>query len=443
MHIRIAYLVLLVLAALSSAASTLDTRQLDAYFDVLNAHQRMRGGVAIARNGSLLYRRAVGLRTEKATADLNTMYRVGSIAKVFTAVLIYQLIDEKKLTLDTKLSAFYPMLPNADRITIGHLLSHSSGLGSYNPSPSDAWFGQPQAKAQLLERFMSRKPEYEPGEKSTYSNTGFVVLGWIVEDVTRSTYAAQLERRIVKPLGLKRTRYGGEINTARNEARSFTYDDGRWSIHPEEHLSAAGASGGMVSTPADLAIFISAVFSNRLISAASVKEMVTPFAEKLPGSEKGIVVFRLNESNRTAYQHLGGIDAFNSSLTYLLDERVAIAIVFNGQNYPMGKLLYSLIDAAAGRAPALPSFAPTELPAETLSRYEGTYSFPDIGMTITIGRDGKQLTAQASGQDVFPIHAITETTFSHPPSGILIEFRPDASQFTLFQGRTQMRFRRP
>jgi len=430
-------------------------KQLDPFFDALESGGRMHGSVAIARDGKLLYRRSVGMRSEgngsPVPANVDTMYRVGSIAKVFTAVMIYQLIDEGELSLGTKLSAFYPSIPNAERITIAHLLSHSSGLGNYPPPEAAAdrasWVFQPQSKQQMLARLAALKPEYEPGEKSTYSNTNFTLLGYILEQVTRSTYAAQLERRIARPLGLKRTRFGGAIRAAGNEAHSFTYDDGRWMRHSEEHPSVSAGSGGVISTPSDLAKFMSAIFDRRLMTAKSVTEMLTPFSERLPGSEKGIVVFKLADRDRTAYQHLGGIDAFSSSLTWLPDDRTAIAISFNGQSYPMGKVFYSLVDAVAGRPVEVPSFAAIELGAETLERFEGIYAFPEIGMSITIRRDGNQLSAQATDQEPFPIHAIGKTTFSHPPSGILLEFRPNAAgdgyaHLTLYQGRSQLRFKR-
>jgi D-alanyl-D-alanine carboxypeptidase len=431
------------------------TRGLDAWFDALEQNGRMHGSVAIARDGKVVYRRALGMRAHEngkaLKADTATKYRVGSITKVFTAVMIHQLIDEKKLSLTTPLSEFFPSIPNAERITIAHLLSHSSGIGNY-PSPEAAadpgsWVFHPQSREQLLARLAALKPDYAPGEKSTYSNTNFTLLGFVLEAVTRSTYAAQLERRIRRPLGLKGTRYRGAIDVARNEARSFTYDEGRWSPHSEEHLDVAAGAGAIVSTPSDLVRFMFAIFSHRLMSRESVAEMLKPFSTDLPGSEKGIVVFTLADTNRTAYQHLGGIDAFNSSLTYLPDTRTTIAITFNGQNYPMGKVLYTLIDALAGRPIVVPGFTPVALSAETLARCEGTYVFPEIGMTIAIRREGSGLLAQANGQDSFPIDAVSETTFSHLPSGILIEFRTKAGEerpsgFVLYQGGSQMRFRR-
>lgn len=443
-------LFLLVAGAAPAATAPELAAKLDPFFDALESNGRMHGSVAVMQDGQLLYRRAVGMRAQAngspVAADVDTTYRVGSIAKVFTAVMIYQLIEEKKLALDTPLSKFFPSIANAGQITIAHLLSHSSGIGNY-PSAEvmadpKSWLYQPQTKKQMLARFAELKPDYAPGEKSTYSNTNFVLLGYILENVTRSTYAAQLERRIARKIGLKRTRYGG---TSAGDAQSFTYDESKWTVQGTEHLSVSAGAGGIVSTPSELAKFITAVFEHRLLKPQSVTEMLTPFSKNLPGSEKGIVVFQLSDRNRTAYQHLGGIDAFNSSLTYLPDEKTAIGIMFNGQNYPMRTVLYAIVDAAAGRPVAVPSFRAITLPAETLARYEGVYALP--GMKITIRRAGDQLTAQATDQEPFPIHAIHETTFSHPPSGILIELRKvgdgDAySQLVLFQGRSQMRFTR-
>jgi D-alanyl-D-alanine carboxypeptidase len=449
-----ALLLFLLVAGATPAATAPDlAAKLDPFFDALESNGRLHGSVAVMKDGQLLYRRAVGMRAQAngspVAADANTMYRIASITKVFTAVMIYQLIEEKKLTLDTRLSEFFPSIPNAEQITIAHLLSHSSGIGNYPPTDvaedSDSWRFRPQTKEQMLARFAELKPDYAPGEKSTYSNTNFALLGYIIEAVTRSTYAAQLERRVNRKIGLKRTRYGGAAGS--NEALSFTYDESKWTVLSTEHPTVPAGAGAIVSTPTELAKFITAVFEHRLLKPQSVTEMLTPFSKDLPGSEKGIVVFKLSDRNRTAYQHLGGIDAFSNSLTWLPDEKIAIAIMLNGQNYPMGKVFYAIVDATAGRDVEVPSFQARALPAETLARYEGTYSLPDGSMKITVRRAGDQLEAQASGQDAFPIHAIHETMFSHPPSGILIEFRKvgegeEFSQLVLFQGRSQLRFAR-
>jgi D-alanyl-D-alanine carboxypeptidase len=280
-------LFLLVAGATPAATPPELAARLDPFFDALERNGRLHGSVAVMKDGQLLYRRAVGMRAQTngspVAADANTMYRIGSITKVFTAVMIYQLIEEKKLALDTRLSEFFPSIPNAEQITIAHLLSHSSGIGNYPPTDvaddPDSWRFRPQTKEQMLARFAELKPDYAPGEKSTYSNTNFALLGYIIEAVTRSTYAEQLERRISRKIGLKRTRFGGTAGS--NEALSFTYDESKWTVLSTEHPTVPAGAGAIVSIPTELAKFISAVFEHRLLKRQSVTEMLTPFSKDL------------------------------------------------------------------------------------------------------------------------------------------------------------------
>jgi D-alanyl-D-alanine carboxypeptidase len=447
---RLVRLLSLTFALLSATAhaAQLDVAKLDRAFDVLEANQRVRGEVTITKDGAVAYSRALGLRDGSAKVDSRTAMRIGSITKVFTATLIYQLIDEKKLTLQTPLSRFFPTIPNAQEITIAHLLAHTSGIANIPRGPEfgdpKSWVYQPQTTKQMVERFAATKPAFAPGEKVAYSNAGYMLLGYIIESVTGTSYDRQLQNRIARPLGLKRTHFGAAVNTAKNEAHSFTFDDNHWTQQqPEADVSAAGGGGAIVSTTEELAKFITALFGGKLISSNSLHEMLTPFSPKLDGVErKGVVVSTLHRGlEKTIYSHLGGIDAFSSNLVYFPDDRVAIAITMNGQNYPMGKLFWLLADSYYGRPVTPPSFEPIVLPADTLAKYTGVYSFAPASMDIAITRDHDQLRAQATGQDSFAIQAIGETLFSDPSSGILIEFRKDS--FTLYQGRSETIFTRP
>lgn len=218
------------------ARQTFDAGKLDRLFDVLESNNRMMGVVTVTRAGKVIYQRSLGYRTMsdggKVKTDVETKFRVGSVAKVFTAVMIYQLIEEKKLAPDTRLSHFFPSLANADRITIAHLLSHTSGLADYtsgiNHADPQSWVFRPHTAREMVTRFAALKPDFAPGEGYRYSNTNYTLLGYIVEAVTGSPYGEQLNKRIVKRLGLNRTRYGGAINPAKNEARSYVYDGGTW-----------------------------------------------------------------------------------------------------------------------------------------------------------------------------------------------------------------------
>lgn len=450
---------LLTLSAVSAGAAAavrpFDVEKMDRIFDHLESNQRMQGAVTVTRQGKVIYSRAVGMRDGRTKNDAATMFRVGSVTKIFTAALIYQLIDEKKLTLATPLSKFLPAIPNAEQITIAHLLAHTSGIPNF-PNPDDyakGWVLKPRTKSELIERFSAMKPAFPPGEKVAYSNTGYVLLGYIIESITRSTYDEQLQKRIARPLGLRRTRFGGSVNPAKNEARSYTFDEGKWTAHAEEDLSVSAGAGAIVSTSGDLARFITALFDGRVISKNSMREMTTPFSPALDGRErKGVVVSTLRRGlDKTIYSHLGGIDAFSTNLVYFPEDDVAVAIAFNSQNFPMGRLFWLLVNETYGLSAPAPSFAGIKLPSDSLARYEGVYTLPQIGMDITVTRDGDQLKARATDQDAFRIEAIAAPSEHFDAlfwdrSGIVIEFRRDGegnvSSLALFQGRGEMNFAR-
>lgn len=429
------------------AQANFDVKKLDSLFDSLEANNRMMGSVTLTKDGKVIYNRVLGYRNisdkEKVKSDAETEFRIGSITKVYTAVMIWQLIEEKKLSLDTKLSGFFPQITNADKITVANLLSHTSGLhdytnGIFNDDPKN-WIFQPQTSAQMVTRFAALKPDFNPDEKSRYSNTNYTLLGYIIESVTKSTYGKQLDKRIVKKLKLKRTRYDGKINPANNEADSYVYGEGKWSKSYEQELSVAGGAGGIVSTTAEMLKFINALASHKLISQNSLGQMTAPFSDKFPDSHKGIALFTLRGINKKAISKQGGIDGFTSNIVYVPEDKFALALTINGNNYPMSKIFWNAMDIYYNRPVEIPSFKRIELPADTLSQYEGIFDLKGMGMKITVKKDKAGLSAQATGQDSFSLAAVGESTFADEASGIIIEFSKNTDgsihHFTLYQGR--------
>lgn len=442
----IPFLIFLMLVCISrptSAQQTFDQKKMDALFDVLESNNRIMGAVTLTRDGKTIYRRALGYRdvSGKGKNDGETKFRIGSITKVFTAVMTYQLIDEKKLTLETKLSAFFPQIPNADKISVAQMLSHRTGLANY-PQGVDyndpkAWVFEPQTSQKMLERFAALKPNFTPGAKYQYSNMNYTLLGYIIEALTKSTYGEQLNKRIVKKIGLKRTHYGGNINSAKNEARAYLYDESKWNVSYEQNPSVAAGSGGIVSTSGDLTKFVSALFAGKLLKPESLREMTTSPADELRQNGKGIGNFEVLDTKKKGHSHDGGFDAFRSLMIYVPEDRLAFAITINGHNYPMNRIFRNVLRIYYGKPFEMPSFTAVQLPPETLSQYAGTYSAKNVGLTMTIKADKENLIAQTVGQDPFPLEAVGEATFSHKPSGILIEFQKNAdgsiSYFTLYQ----------
>ena len=205
-------------------AQQFNSQKLDSLLDRIAEADKAMFSLAIHENGKPIYTRAIGYADVESEmkANPNTMYRIGSISKSFTSTLILKLIEEGKLSLDTKLSKFYPELPNADQITIKNLLNHHSGLFNFtNDEDYISWMQKKKSKEELLRIIKLNGTEFEPNEKGEYSNTNYVILTWIAEDASGKSFSELLQQYIIQPLDLKRTKYQGKINVKNNEAYSY------------------------------------------------------------------------------------------------------------------------------------------------------------------------------------------------------------------------------
>lgn len=190
---RLAFLTALLGAAtLTAHAQNLNTAKLDSLLTSLAANNKLMGSLAVSRNGQVVYNHAFGYAqlAPKTPATPATRYRMSSISKMFTAVMLFQLMEEKKLTLTTPLSTFFPQLPNAKTITIEQMLSHRSGLHSITAEAAYlGYMTQPKTQAELLAIMTKLKPDFQPGAKFDYSNSNYIVLGYIVEKLGKQPYA--------------------------------------------------------------------------------------------------------------------------------------------------------------------------------------------------------------------------------------------------------------
>src|SRR5687768_4058180 len=209
-----------------SYSQTIETKKIDSLFDMLQNRGLATGSMAISINGKITYQKAIGFAmldsNRKILPDTNTKYRIGSISKMFTAVMIFQLIDQRKLSLDEKLAMYFPQLPNATKITIEEMLYHRSGLHDYtNDTNFPEWMDKPKTHKDKLKINSTKRSDFEPGTKTDYCNTNYLLLGYIIEKITKMPYAEALNKRITLKIGLKNTYYGKPINIRRNEAASY------------------------------------------------------------------------------------------------------------------------------------------------------------------------------------------------------------------------------
>jgi D-alanyl-D-alanine carboxypeptidase len=417
-------------------AQTFNKAKMDSVMDALNTNNKAMLSVAIRQNGELLYSRAIGSAvtdaTHKIAATTQTHYRIGSISKVFTSVIIFQLIEEGKLTLTTPLARFFPELPNAARITIAQMLNHSSGLHNFtNDSTYLQLINRKLTHVELLTIFRSQKPDFEPGTKNEYSNTNFVLLGYIAEKLDKKPYAEILKNRITNKIGLKDTYYGGKINPANLEAESYTWGSG-WSPATETDMSIPGGAGALVSNPTDLTKFINALFTGKLIGDSSLTHMKT-----IKGGF-GMDLIAYPFYSNIGYGHNGGIDGFLSQAIYFPDGKIAVSYTCNGNNMNLNDVTIAMLSIALNKTYKIPDFKPSELVSnlkpEDLDKYLGVYASTAIPLKITITKNGAVLMAQATGQGAFPLNATAVNEFKFEAAGITLIFDPANHQMTLKQG---------
>lgn len=312
--------------------------QLNSMMDALEANNELMGTLTISKNGKVVYDRQVGFSNidEGNKVGSNTLMKIGSNTKVFTAVLIFQLIDEGKLSLDTKISSFQPKVMNADKITISHLLSHRSGI--FNMT-EDETFGEYRVKgltaSQQLDKIASYPSVFEPDSRYEYSNTNYILLSYIIEEITNKSYGKNLSKRITEKLGLSHTAYGPDSGILEKTASGYYYEDG-WIEINSTSMNLPRGAGAIVSTAADLNIFFRALMQGKLISKSSLTKM-TEFRD---GRGRGINDFKVPPSITTekAVSHGGQIDGFLAQPIYFIDTDIGLTFISNGLNCEPQKL---------------------------------------------------------------------------------------------------------
>jgi len=291
-----------------------------------------------------------------------------------------------------------------------------------------------KTKDEMLAIIAKGKPVFEPGEKTEYSNSGFLLLGYIIEKVGGKPYREALKERITARIGLKDTYLGtGKTDVGKNESFSFNYI-GDWKQETETDLSIAGGAGAIVSTPNDLTKFIQALFEGKLVSQANLAAM-KPIKDKY-GS--GIILFPLD--GKTFYGHGGGIDGFSSLLIYQPEEKLALAYSTNGKGYPLTKIVDGVLDIYQNKPFQIPAFETVAISPEVLEKYVGVYSSPETTLKLTITRGGSTLQAQATGQPFFPLEATAQDKFKIESRGIVLEFDAAKNQVTFRRGSQELVF---
>jgi CubicO group peptidase (beta-lactamase class C family) len=400
--------VLTVALCAAADAQTLDKAKLDQFFDRLAEKNKAMGSLAIAKDGKVLYTRAIGYsqinEAEKKPLTTANRFRIGSITKMYTATMILQLVEEGKLNLTDTLDKFFPQIPNARKITIAQILAHRSGIPNSRPTTSKT---NAVTKDEVLALISKATPGFEPGTKYSYSNSGYFILGLIVEKLAAKSYAEALDERIASRIGLKDTYAAtGDIDVNKNETHAYFHVGGDWKQMAEMHSSILFGGGQIVSTPNDMAKFIHDLFELKLISQESLNQMKT----MRDGDGLGMTTFTF--AGKTFYGETGGGDNRGAWLAYEPEEKLAVAYATNAKIYPVSNIVSGVVDIYYGRPFQIPALESIAVNPDVLDRYVGVYSVPGTPAKATVTRDGSILFFQPPGESsAVPLEATAEDKF--------------------------------
>lgn len=415
-------------------------QRLDSLFHAFEENNKFMGSIAVSQNGKLLYSKTIGysdIENAKA-ANSRTRYRIGSISKMFTAVLVLKAIDENKLSFDEPLDKYFPEIEHANTITVSTLLNHKSGIHDFTNDKSYLSYNtQPKSEKEMIEIIAKGKSDFEPGSKVAYSNSNYILLSYVLEKIYKKSYGTILDSKIVRPLKLKNTYFGSNIRIDRNESYSYHYKK-EWIKGTETDLSIPIGAGGVVSNAMDLTSFIEQLFAGRVISPHSLAVMKTMDIHRGIGIGTGMLSFTHFE--KTSYGHNGAIDDFTSLLNFFPEEKLSIALISNGLNYPIDNVLLGALSCVFNKPFVMPSFKTVNVASAVLGLYPGEYASKQISLKIDITIKDAQLFGQVKGQPAFPLDATAQNVFKFEQAGLSLEFDADKKLMILKQGGQEFIF---
>ncbi|MDP4150785.1 MAG: serine hydrolase [Bacteroidota bacterium] len=345
---------------------------LDTYMQAQDSVNEFSGAVLVASKGKVIYQRAFGYadREWKQPNTLDTKFEICSLTKQFTAAAILQLAEEHKLSLDDKLSRYFPGYPKGDSVTLHMLLNHTSGIANVAITPGyNILHASSLTKDSIVTLFKKQPYNFTPGTKWDYSNSNYFLLGYIIEKVTGQPYDAFLLKNVTSKAGLANTALNHVDSVLANRARGYSRSEsGIWKNAEEFPVELVYSAGAIISTPEDLYHWQQALWGGRIVSPAMFAKMTTPY---MANYGYGLKIDSFHEHQRIS--HGGAVPGFTSFLGYFPADDLHIVVLSNdfGNSGPIA-------DALADIMFGLPVETPhkiVERPIDTtlLQRYAGNY----------------------------------------------------------------------
>ncbi|MDQ6843653.1 MAG: beta-lactamase family protein [Bacteroidota bacterium] len=407
---------------------------------------RFNGSALVAKNGAILLNKGYGYRnaSEKVWNNEQTIFQLGSITKQFTSAVILKLQEEKKLAVSDKLTKYFPNYPKGDSITVQQLLTHTSGIYNYTNDPN--FMANEITKAatrkKMMALFQDKPLDFSPGISWNYSNSGYSLLGYIIEEVTKNSYEQAVRRYIFTPLHMTHSGFDfTHLKTGNKAIGYFKLNDKESIPAPIVDSTVSFSAGAMYATTGDLYLWSKGLENNKVLSKMQQEAAYTPVKNNYG---YGWGIDSIDGKRRVG--HGGGIPGFSTNISRVPEDDVCIILLSNASNESLNDITKSIYAILYNKEYELPKERKvTMLPEETLKQYEGEYEIRP-GLTVVMNAKDGELLATPTGQSPKILHAEKEDSFFEKEEDVRVEFtrndNKEVDGLVLYQGGGKMQCRK-
>jgi len=404
-------------------------KKVDALFEKQYPADEPGATVLIAKDGKVLYRKAFGMANLELNVPMRPehVFEIGSITKQFTSVAILMLMEQGKLSLQDPISKYISDYPKGNEITIHHLLNHTSGIKSYTNMPS--FISQApldKTPMELIHVFRNEPMEFSPGEKYAYNNSGYILLGYIIEEASKMSYEDFVQKNIFTPLGMKNSYYGSKTKLIPNRASGYQpIEDKTYRNADYLSMTLPYAAGSLMSTVDDMLLWNKAIHTNTLISEKSKQLAFTNYTLNNGKPMYYGYGWSPNEiAGSPTVEHGGGIFGYTTSGIYVPKENVYTIVLTNTTGKSPETVSLPATAIALGKPindkPAL------QLSESAMQQWVGAYQFEDVVRFITY-TDGN-LYSQREGGQALKLIAVSENEYQFEDSFTTYAFTKESGK---------------
>lgn len=350
------------------------------------------GTVLVSKAGQVLYNKAYGKANLELNVPMNTdhVFRLGSLTKQFTAVCILKLVEQGKLSLEDELTKFIPDYPvHGKKITIANLLTHTSGIKNYTglPAFNDVLKRQDLSPQELIDLFKDEPLDFEPGSNNLYSNSGYILLGYMIEKISGKTYAEYVQENIFVPLQMTHSYYDKQAKVIPDRVSGYRKRNNRYENSEFLSMTLPYAAGSLLSTTGDLLKWYTGLASGKVISKVNLELAQTSW-QLANGKETGYGFgWEIgNIQGSKAVKHNGIVNGFFTDIVYLPAENILVSILSNYEN--VGDLDIPAAKLAAMALNRPYTFTEITLNPDILQKYQAVYSNLYLGERYLINQEG-------------------------------------------------------